>query len=188
MVIAASNMILDHLEAELFRVMIDELPANDPTRLSVIRPGKLQQDPTPGTGLNVLIFAVNETMPFQLHSDNVQDGLQSPVAEIGGGWFYKHPYELRFMLHFRGESDRTAARTKAQIVFARAKWALSKMQMPVHPVTGLSRDDFDEVIIELQISKGWLNESGGPQHFIWRGSLFFEFLTEQSSRHSDLLD
>lgn len=184
--ISAENLILDHLESELVRLMVTEIDPDDETKITELRAGKLQDDPTKDAGLNVLIYAMNEDLPSVLYSDNVQSGLTTPsVGEVGGGWFYMHHFGLRFILHFKGEKQRDIARRKAQVVLSRARWALSQMRMPTHPTTGVPKDDFDETILELQVEKFWLNEGGGPGHFIWRGWLYFGFLTEQSTRDLD---
>ena len=178
---AALNMIIDHLETELTQHMITDV--DDETKVTTLRAGKLQNDPTIGTGLSVLIYAPDEDNPSKLYT--AQSGLESPIAEIGGGWFYIHPFRLRFILHFQGENDREVARQRAQIVIARARWALMQIRTPSHPINGNSTDDFNETVIELKIENYHLSEGGGPGNFIWRGWMNFSYLTEQNARNFD---
>jgi hypothetical protein len=182
--IAAANMILDHLETELTQMLMTDI--TDDTKVTELRPGKLQDDPTKDKGLNVLIYAMNADIPSFVHKErDGAKGLDAPTTEIGGGWYYNHPFALRFNLHFRGENDRAVARTKALVIFSRARWALQQMRMPMHPTTGMPTDDFNETIIEVQMDKFWLDEGGGPGHFIWRGWMYFNYLCEQTARDFD---
>ena len=177
----AINMMVDHLVTELTQHMITDV--SDETKVATLRAGKLQSDPTSGNGLNVLIYAPDDERPSKLYTE--QSGLESPIGEIGGGWWYLHPFRLRFILHFAGENDRDVARTKAQTILSRARWALMQIHMPKHPSTNLSKDDFDETLVEIKVKDFWLNEAGGPQHFIWNGWLEFDLLTEQTARNFD---
>jgi len=182
--LAMENMLLDTLETQLIAKMITEVDPDDPTKVSLVRPGKLQDDPTKEEGLNILIIAPNEEFPIVLYADNVQSGLKAPTWDTGSAT-YMHPYKLYFNFHFAGEKLREVARTKALIITARARKALQDIVLPTHPDTGSPTDDFGETVIQLQVTKIWIREGGGVGHFIWRGYAEFGFLTEQFTRSYD---
>ncbi len=179
---AAENLILDGISSHLQQILVTDIDPEDPTLVTELRPGKLQDNPTNDNGLNILIIPPNEQDPITIYTHNVQNGLTGPTYEIGGGVMFYHPYRLRLLLHFRGITDRAIARTRAMIVLARAKKALLDMPIPLHPDTLQPKDDFGQTIIEIQLDKAWVEEGGGTNHFIWKGWVFFGFLTEQENR------
>lgn len=181
-VIAIDNMIVNSVIEVLTQKLITDIAdVDDPTRGAVIRAGKLQQSPQTGSGINVLMWPEEEDNPNELYTNN--NGLESPAYSIGGSAFFMHRFRLYMLFHFVGyqsEQGRIDARTNAYVVLSRIREAIKNMSMPQHPVTGLNRDDFGEVIIANQIDSFWLRESGGSGNYIWKGELAFCFLTETS--------
>jgi hypothetical protein len=186
--IAIDNMLIDGLVAELVDKLITVIPDGDPTKANVVRAGKLQNNPTKGTGINVLVWPEEESKPGKLHTNRESaKGIVSPVYEIGGGAFYSHPFRIYLLLHFkayRGDEGRIEARTQAYVLLSRIRKTLHMMALPTNPNTGQPKDDFGESAIEIQIDDFWMREGGGDGQFIWRGEISFFFLTHTDTRYN----
>jgi len=181
MTIALKNMLFDGVVAGLNTALITNVPEADPTRATLVRAGKLQKDPTTGTGINVLVWTSEDDDTLYTS----QAGLKSPVYEIGGGAFYMLKFQLELVFHYkglRGDDGRSESRESAHVILSRIRYALQTMPIPTHPTTGLVADDFGETAIEIEISKMNLKEGGGDGHFIWRGTLDFGYLTQTPTR------
>lgn len=186
--IAIGNMIIDHVVDRLQTRLIDEV--TDETQASVVRAGKLQDDPTRGNGINVLIWPSEDLNPDEIYTPERKEGILSPTYEVGGGSFYMRRFEIQMIFHFRGlrgEEGRIEARQNAQVLLSRIRHTLLSMNssqstsasdLPLHPVTMQPKDDFGETAIMLQIDEFYLSEGGGTGHFIWKGQIKFSFLTE----------
>lgn len=186
--IALGNMIIDHVVQRLQERLIDDV--TDETQASVVRAGKLQDDPTRGNGINVLIWPSEDEDPDELYTNERKEGFLSPTYEMGGGSYYMRRFEIQTIFHFRGlrgEEGRIEARKNAQVILSRIRHTLLSMNssqstsasdLPLHPTTGQPKDDFGETAVFVQIDEFYLSEGGGTGHFIWKGAIKFSFLTE----------
>lgn len=185
--IAIHNMLIDGVLDELETALITDIDSEDPTRANVVRAGRLQADPTQGTGINVLLWPEDDNNPDELYTNDKQDGLIAPTYEIGGGASHMLRLKLYLLFHFkgyRGEDGRIEARTLAYIIQSRIRNVLHTMDIPTHPTTGQPKDDFGEVAIELQVEESWMREGGGSGNYIWSGEISFGFLTQTPTRYS----
>jgi len=179
MVYAVKNMLMDQLTTHLQQMLITNV--DDETRANVVREGKLQQDPSPTSGINVLIYSETEEDPDVIAEKGEMRGIVSPVHEVGGGTFYYYRFRIKFDMHFIGQSGddgRSESRRRAYIVVARTKHAIRTLQMPTHPDTGSLADDFGEMAILVSVDEHDIRPSGGQNRFIWRGWMDFGFLIE----------
>jgi hypothetical protein len=53
----------------------------------------------------------------------------------------------------------------------------------LHPTTLRPTDDFGETAIQLQVMRWHVRESGGTGHFIWKGKMTVELLTNFSMEY-----
>lgn len=163
------NVLMEAVVDRLARNLIDDVA--DETQAGLVRAGKLQDDPTL-TEINILVHPGGEDWPDELYTD--QKGVRSPVYEMGGGEYWMRRFKLQLALYFDRELDRSVAREKAMVVYSRTKNLLKSMPIPDY------RDDFGERAHYLQISKSYLFEGGGEGTFIWNGTIWIEFLTNQT--------
>lgn len=180
------NMMVDHTVDALKIALIDEIDAEDPTRATVVRAGKLQQNPTAGTGVNVLVWPSDDSDPDELFIGKDTHGLHGPTYEIGGTAYFMMRFRIETLFHFRGlqgDEGRDEARERAQVIHGRIRKTLLQMNLrnlPVHPVTLRATDDFGQTPVAVEIKKYHQTEGGGKGHFIWTGSMTFGLLAIHS--------
>jgi len=155
---------VDHLAYNMITMMPDE------TQIGLLRTGKLQSDPTVKK-LNILIHQ---------GGPNWEDCIlprgyivQADPMTMGGEVIWLRRFRLEFELFFTGETVRDTAREKAQVIFSRARKLIKDM-----PIPSAGRDSFGEAAFMVLPNRMSTSEDGGPGNFIWRGDLYFEFLTE----------
>lgn len=74
--------------------------------------------------------------------------------------------------------DETLARAQAEIIFARTKHALRKMDLPKHPDTGNPIDDWGEGIAVMEMAPHEMSQEGGSQGVhVFRGEFTLKFFT-----------
>lgn len=134
----------------------------------LVRPGKLQDDPTVYL-TNLLIHPGGKEEPDTLYTD--QKGVSSPIYEIGGQTWWMRRFRLQFELFFDNLFDRNIARQKAMLIGQIVKIAIEKT-----PIQGLI-DDFGESAAYVQTYKHYMDEGGGEGTYIWRGQFYIEVLT-----------
>jgi hypothetical protein len=190
MEVALKNLTVEGVVSILQQRLIDDVDEDDPSRATTVRAGKLQQDPTKGTGINVLVWPEDEPKPDILFTRHAQrdSGIHMPSNEIGGGHYFYRRYRIYLLFHFRGyrgEDGRTDARQISQVIQARiVHLLLSKTvdEYIQHPTSFAPSDDFNETAIDVQVDDMWLRESGGDGHFIWKGEIAFGYGTEHLAR------
>lgn len=161
------NTLIDAMDETLNTVLID-LVFDVDTQAGLVRPGKLQDDPT-DAGTNILIHRGNETWMDELNVNN--PAIDAPTYEIGGTEWWWRRFIIQKNLFFDNENERSIARNKANVIDARLQQALRRMEIPDE------EDDFGEVALFLQVCKSYLREGGGEGTFIWNGETYVEFLT-----------
>ena len=169
-----TDLVLDGLVTRLIEVCQSPFAEEHPTRVNLIRSGRLQASPTTNE-TNILIHDGSESDPLELYLD--QSGLMAPTYEIGGGSIHILPVRIEINHHFPGVNDRPVARRYANIIQHRVRQAIVTMDLPTHPDTGQPRDDYGNALVHPpQIRKTDLREGGGKGHFIWRGEMLVQFL------------
>lgn len=184
--VAMHNMLIDGIVDALTVDLVTNIVDGDLTKANVVRAGRLQADPTRGTGINVLVWPDEDSNPNELYTNDKQAGILAPTYEIGGGAFFMQRFRLNLLFHFkgyRGEDGRVDARNLAYVILARIRKTLHTMNMPLHPDTLQPKDDFGEIAIELQVDEFWMREGGGSGNYIWTGEIAFGFLTQTPTRY-----
>jgi hypothetical protein len=124
------------------------------------------------------LHPANETWPPSIWDPRFAVGFQLPNAyEIGGQYpvgFWLKRFRAELQMYFDGEIVREVARTKANVVLARAIHAILTMSM------NIPTDSFGETISNVQVTQAHISEGGGEGTYIWRGEILFEFLTQLS--------
>lgn len=166
------NLLTDAIVAVLVQGMIEVVP--DSTSVGLARSGKLQADPTIAK-LNLLVREGGSDWPDILIPANYP--LYAPQYEMPAGNTWLRRLRADYTLFFLGINDRNTARIRANVVFSRFKYLIAKMGAG-YGLDGLT-DSFDETVIMGQINRLETFEEGGPGEFIWKGTHYFEFVTEQ---------
>lgn len=191
MEVSLKNLIVDGVVNILQSRLIDDVDEDDVSRATTVRAGKLQQDPTTGTGINVLVWPEEDSKPDILFTRHAQrdSGLHTPSNEVGGGSYFYRRFRIYLLFHYkgyRGTDGRNDARTISQVIQARIVHLLLERNVHEyiqHPDTLAPSDDFHETAIEVQVDDMFLRESGGDGHFIWKGEIAFGYATEHLARH-----
>lgn len=176
------NMLMDQLTLYLSQELSTKI--TDDTSAAVTREGKLQQDPTKETGINVSILSEDDKESDELWTEDNAEGLKAPTYEIGGNGTYYLRFRLKYQMHFRGlrgDDGRSEARSRAYTVVARAKKAVFEMPLPLHPTTSRPKDDFGETVFDVQVDKNYVRTSGGDNHYIWKGFMHFGYLVSNET-------
>lgn len=171
------NLITEAAVAKLVTDLQTALDPTDPTLAAVVRYGKLQDDPTQGTGINVLAHVGDPYDEGWFHSVTAAKELTSyavPSYEIGGGemWWRRLTIQLS-MFYISREVDRDTAMEYSYVVLSRAEKSLSEL------VVGDLVDTFGERAIKLFVVRSRLREGGGPGAHIYKGFLGFQVLTSK---------
>lgn len=158
-----NERVVDTLSVEMSDLVTDE------TAAGLVRSGRLQDDPTIAQ-LNILIREGGESFPDILVPKNYN--LVTPQYDLTMSQYWLRRMVAEYTLFFIGDVSRTTARSRANVIFSRFKKKL--MQLDVQDLT----DSFGETAIMPQVLRLDTTEGGGPGTFIWRGTHYFEFLTE----------
>ncbi len=159
----------DRLKAKL------QTEPTDDARAGLVRPGKLQDDPT-SKKINLLVHPGGELWPDVLNTEDNGPGMFAPTYTIGspyGSAYWRRRLRVELSMFFENEASRANSRMKANVVLSRAQHALMTMNMADIP-----RDDFGEKAHMVQVAKMFLYEGGGDGDFNWRGEMWIEYLTE----------
>lgn len=171
---AICNLLMDSLADHLSAALMTNV--TDDAKAGLVRCGKLQDDPTIGE-INLLIHPGYEAWPHVLNRDAEGPGMNAPTYEIGSEdglmpQFFRRRFRVELKLFFDGELERDTARRKADAVLARLEHAILTTPLP-------PPDDFGESAYMVGIDKSHLYEGGGEGTFIWRGSVWLEFMTQK---------
>lgn len=150
----------------------------DDAKAGVVRPGKLQDDPTLRK-INILIHTGGEDWPDKLNQNfGPTAGIFSNFSRSLGGEYgsamWRRYIVVEFEIFFPNSNSRTDARMKANLVMSRARNAIHKWI----PGRAIAPDSFGESVQAVQPVQHWLREGGGTGDFNWRGEMVVEFLTE----------
>lgn len=184
--IALKNMLVNAVVDTLMAALVTNIAPLDPTRATTVRAGKLQDNPTKETGISVLVWPSEDDEPDGLYIISEQTGIYTNTYTGGmgnsTGMHTVHRMRVMFKMHNKlsGEDGRQLARERAHRVISRARYALVKMPMPLHPITGAPTDDFGESVFLIQIRKWHTTESGGTGNYIWNAQILIDFLAEQN--------
>src|SRR5688572_13784598 len=185
MEVSLKNILFDGIVERLQDRLITQV--DDDTKATIVRQGRLQEDPTKQTGINVLVWSPEESKTDELYTKQQErhTGLHSPTYEIGGGFTYYRRLVIYFLFHFKGykgDEMRAEAARRTEVIISRIRHEILTMPLPLHPVNLVPQDDFGETAILPQIDTWWTKESGGPGNFIWKGEIHFGYLTEHFPR------
>lgn len=171
-----TGRIVDSLTLE----MITNVPENDPTRISLIKRGRFQENPLKYPS-SLWISGGDSTNPTyadgRIGVKDMEDlGYYIPSGEVGGGhlWWRRGMVELGFYFvqkrYVQDEADDYAHR-----MFGKAQSYLDSVY-----VSDL-RDEFGEHAIQMSTYQSNFFESGGPpDQYIWRGQIKWQVLTERA--------
>lgn len=170
------NMTIDKLEEVLTRELITEvLGLNDTDTIAErVMSGRLQDDPTIGTGITISIHPNNRIDEGYVNEIATPDkGLSFPTYELGGGSKMWRKYTVELSIYDMGETLRRVSRSIAAVVLSRAENAIRQGGiMPLGP------DSFGEYAICVQVEQSYIREGGGEGAFIWRGEIRLRTLNE----------
>lgn len=164
-----TEYILQHLQTK----MVDEV-SEDEMRAGAIKFGLLHDDPSEARiALQVLLGG--DDWPDKLATEDDEHGLFAHSAyELGGGFvnaYWWRRFRLEVTIFLDNEEDLLSATSKANVIISRLHKALMQME------PGGLADDFGEVCHSSQVAKMGFYQSGDDGTFIWRGTVYLEFLT-----------
>ena len=177
------NMILGRIARDLTMALITNVNSSDPTRVSEVKIGRFQEDPS-AKPLRVFVQHGNLEDPkfgdgiADPDDDDNRNAFVVPPREIGGGemWWRRGTVVLEmFFLMTTSSPSEATARTRANVVLGRAVKAMKSIY-----VADLQDTDFDENAIKLFCTHQNLIQGGGPPNsYLFRGTLVWEVLTER---------
>ena len=175
-------MICERIVDELKRICITNIPYGDPTRLTVVKYGRFQEDPNT-TALRASVQGGDLEDPNLMDSivsnptnNDTKMAFQLAPREIGGSQMWYRRGVVRLELFFIIENlEEEVARDRAYTILGRVQSNIELFNM-----SGLT-DDFGEHAIKLFHTQNSMYQSGGPPtSYLWRGKLIWECLTERS--------
>ncbi len=173
------NLTLDYVADTLASALISEVtdPEDYDTVAAVVRCGRLQDDPTQDTGINILLHPNDPNDAAFTHklaeAKDIGVGFSdvewSPY-EFGGGMMWLRRYTVEVKIFDDGQMDRSVTRENAQVVLSRAE----KVIRTSLNLASLGQDSFGESSQRAQVIDSYLRETGGPGAFVWKGKIRFQ--------------
>lgn len=173
------NVIFDAMQNHLITKM--QLEYEDDTNPSLIRSGKLQDDPF-DYGITILFHPGGEKHP-NIWNDKAYSGAIDtfPSRESGGSTIYlRRRYSINIRVSLEQSGDLEARQNITKIAFnAMSRLEDALLSMPFY---GLY-DDFGESVYERPalIQSFYNRAGGGDDTFIWNGTVIIEFLTVKTT-------
>ena len=173
------NLVLDAFVQFYKEQLQDSLPVDDPLRPDIIKKGLLQQEKLESNiqlGVQGGDHDNPEDMDAIVTLDKLPDiGIYVPAREIGGGQIWMRRGVVRVECFYINEQlTEDEAHEQAYNVLGHVMRLVEDA-----PINGLV-DDFSERAIRAFCYANTYFESGGPPtSFIFRGKVFFAFLTER---------
>lgn len=171
------NLTIDKVESILEEYFVTNADPDQPELVpATIRAGRLQADPTAGTGISFLIHPNHYADEEYVHElAEAKYGYHPATHEIGYGRQYWRAYTVEVLFFDMGESDRAVSRQSAQVLLSKLEHSLV-----VGGVERSGQDTFGESVIEpAVIVSSLIRESGGSGAFIWRGEVRFKTLNQK---------
>jgi hypothetical protein len=172
-------LVLQQLKTHLTQAMQTEIAKSDPTRVSMVKIGRFQSDPTQNA-IYLSISGGSQTDP------DLMDGIVSlteferiavyvPAREFGGrgtqAWWRRGEVKIGVFLLTGHKVEETAANV-AYTVLGRLQANIENLEV------GGIRDQFGELARKIYCFSSSFMESGGPpDQYIWRGSVKWQVLT-----------
>lgn len=171
-------MVLQEIKRHLETTMMEEVPENDPTRVVLTKIGRFQDNPLE-KNVSVSISGGDFEDPKYLDARIDNPGMTNfpilnlPVGEIGGGEYWYRRGTINFMAFFvRQRYTEDVAMNYAYDFYGRL---LKNMESV--PISDFIDDYGEGAASGIIVEGATLYESGGKDKFIWRGKLYFRFLT-----------
>jgi len=164
------EILIEAVSARLVKKLITDIDPTDSALAKLIRPGKLQDDPTTKK-INILVSPGGEEWKDILneHPQGLEDAWE--IGSPYGATAYKRRFIVDLQLFYSNET-RGNARKKTHLVMARANHALSTQHF-----AGLGPDSFGESAYRCIVCHQHVLEGGGDGDFNWRGKLHIEYWT-----------
>jgi hypothetical protein len=172
-------LLLDAIRVQLYTKLITEVSSSDPTKATVVKIGKFQDDPLKDN----IYAAISPGDPERLEwadgivtLESMQNvGFNIDPREVGGGevWWRRGIVQVGTYFITQRYTE-TQAITYAHTFLARLENALQNT-----PVAGIE-DTYGERAVLLFVSGNQFSETGGPPNqYIWRGKVWWQVLTER---------
>jgi hypothetical protein len=174
-------LVLDRFCEELTRNLITDIPADDPTRASIVKVGRFQDDPT-RYPISVSIS------PGDPEDPNYRDGIvtleqmhnigfEVPPREIGGGAYWWRRGILLLQCHFvLARYPETMALNYAHTVLGRIEQTMDSTCL-----ADLTDEFGEHAILPFTYGNTFFESGGPPADYIWRGKVLWSVLTYRSS-------
>jgi hypothetical protein len=173
------NMVATQVNDFLVKTTHDNVAKNDPTLAELVRPGRLQEDPT-DYGIIILTHENDlEDLTGWDHSiysaPFTNLGLHAPSYEVGSGeiWYYRFTTEIIFFVP-PTTTTREEAHLWADVILNRAIYSLRTTPVEIGP------DTFGNMALAIYVVSARNIEQGGPDQFIWRSKIKWQCMVGSS--------
>lgn len=175
-------LILNKIKTGLTTALITNIATTDPSRASVVKIGRFQQDPT----IQNIYLAISPGNPEDPeYKDGVVSmreweniGFEIPAREVGGGAYWWRRGIVQIGCYYVVDRvPEEIALAQATMVLGRTEKALEEISM-----SGVV-DEFGEIAYGCPfVYANTFFESGGPPaDYIWRGKIYWSVLTSRNS-------
>jgi len=177
-----NDLILDKLADDIEAVFTAVTESTE--QASVIRPGRLQQNPVKAV-TSILLFQGDpdglmwdDSLVAERENALDRQYISVPSFEIGGGdfWWRRFVAEVQYF-GVKDKQMRDEARRIANLNVGRVQKAIRQSMNQGRGLQGL-RDDLGEMtIMVLPVKVTWTQGGGPPASYIWRAKVKFQVLT-----------
>lgn len=168
------NRAIERLIADL-QTLVDE---SDVTRANTVRHGFLQDDPTTGTGITVMVYSNDPTAPGAWEHSVTGIGQDMNVGnskysyDVWGNelWYYR--FSCFMKMFYKQTLSREKSVEYTHLILSRAQVALKNMLNP----TSVEQDSFGNCALNVFPVRSEVTLTGGPGQFIGNAKIFFQVL------------
>lgn len=176
--------IQENVTNHLVEVCEEAISINYITKGGTVKKGLLQDDPTQGTGINILVHVNDPNDSEWKHTTPEKAGIpgfdNDTIFEIGGCGGGSSLLVRRFLVELRCFYPRSVRRTKVtredanratHTIISRVEKGILEAPLPATP------DDFGEVALQNFVHTTWAQEAGGEGSYQWYGYVRFQTMT-----------
>jgi hypothetical protein len=145
---------------------------------SIVISDAVKYDATKKGGLHCYITMMDQEQDISKKTDDGKMTVKPHLIDGGiRSGFSVQPVKVGLLMVF-SIKDETLAWEQAEIVFARTRDGLRKMDLPTHPDTNQPVDDWGNGIAVMEMAPANLSQEGSSQGtYVFRGEFLLKFFT-----------
>lgn len=172
------NFLAEDTAARLKQVLLTDVI--DDSKAGIVQAGIARGFPNDAK-ITIVVKTGDPTWRHTANMSSQDVGMEmGTIGEIGGGIYERLRFIVEYTIFFNAAVTQDQARTIANVVLSRARWALSNFGEDGAWWFRQTVDDFGEHASRVFVYDSYLLEGGSIGQWTWRGETRLEFLTERT--------